>query len=159
MLSVKEGVLYQCFQAHKVIDSRAITPEATLERGEEPPRLKISPTQTMERIPSALAASFFEEEVEEGTSIPADIAGAFFAEDLLEGPSSPPPPPPTPPAKTSPLLLVAGPSGTCPWGQPLTADEKRGVRLPATNQQVPALPSGKVVAKLMAMDAQRGRGG
>ncbi|XP_063240133.1 uncharacterized protein LOC134540971 [Bacillus rossius redtenbacheri] len=111
----------------------------------------------MERIPSALAASFFEEEVEEGggTSIPADIAAAFFAEDLLEGPSSPPPPP-TPPAKTSPLLLVAGPSGTCPWGQPLTADEKRGVRLPATNQQVPALPSGKVVAKLMAMDAQRG---
>ncbi|XP_063216484.1 protein PTHB1 isoform X3 [Bacillus rossius redtenbacheri] len=110
----------------------------------------------MERIPSALAASFFEEEVEEGTSIPADIAAAFFAEDLLEGPSSPPPPPPTPPAKTSPLLLVAGPSGTCPWGRPLTADEKRGVRLPATKQQVPALPSGKVVAKLMAMDAQRG---
>ncbi|XP_063218422.1 uncharacterized protein LOC134528600 [Bacillus rossius redtenbacheri] len=121
-------------------------------------KLSISPTQTMERIPSALAASFFVEVVEEGTSIPADIVAAFFAEDLLEGPSSPPPPP-TPPAKTLPLLLVAGPSGTCPWGRPLTADEKRGFRLPATHQQVPALPSGKVVAKLMAMDAQRGRGG
>ncbi|XP_063216679.1 uncharacterized protein LOC134527703 [Bacillus rossius redtenbacheri] len=89
---------------------------------------EISPTQTMERIPSMLAASFFEEEVEEGTSIPADIAAAFFAEDLQEGPSSPPPPP-TPPAKTSPLLLVAGPSGTCPLGRPLTADEKRGFQL------------------------------